>query len=233
MTREQQAFSSWYEARHYCLTASTFRTVLHRKPDTPPDNLVLKILQPKQFTSPATEWGKTHESIAITNQHSHGHLSLTVTPVGFHISLTHPYLGALPDGAVYDPSTASEPFGFVEVKCPYTARNMTPAEACSNPNFFCTLSRSLDGSDKVILDTNHRYYAQVQGQLAIGDRPWCDFVVYTTKGISIQRIKFDRNHWENTLLPKLTEFYDNCLAPEIVSPVHALGLPIRNLKNIS
>ena len=36
-----------------------------------------------------------------------------------------------------------------------------------------------------------------------------------------------------TLLPKLSEFYDNCLAPEIVSPVHALGLPIRNLKNVS
>ena len=139
-TREQRASSSWYEVRRYHLTASMFGTVLERKPDTPPDSLVLRILQPKQFTSPATEWGKTHESIAITEyvkyQHSHGHPSLTVTPVGFHISLSHPYLGASPDGAVYDPSTASEPFGFVEVKCPYTARNMTPVEACSGSSFF-------------------------------------------------------------------------------------------------
>ena len=36
-----------------------------------------------------------------------------------------------------------------------------------------------------------------------------------------------------TLFYQNSEFYDNCLAPEIVSPVHALGLPIRNLKNVS
>ena len=82
----------------------------------------------------------------------------------------------------------------------------------------------------MVLRTNHQYYAQVQGQMAIGERPWCDFVVYTPKGINIQRIHFDKNYWESNLLPKLVAFYDNCLAPEIVSPVHALGLPIRNLQ---
>jgi len=66
--------------------------------------------------------------------------------------------------------------------------------------------------------------------MAVGDRPWCDFVVYTTKGISVQRIEFDKDYWEKTLLPKLIEFYDNILGPEIVSPVHVIGLPIRNLK---
>ena len=164
---------------------------------------MLRILQSKQFTTPATEWGKTDESVAITSyiqyQHNHGHSSLTVTPVGFRTSLTHPYLGASPDGAVYDPSTESEPFGFVEVKSPYTARNMTPVEACSS---FCTLIQNSDGSDRV---TNHHYYAQVQGQLAIGCRPWRDFVVYIVKGINVQRIKFDNDYWENVLLPKLSE----------------------------
>ena len=77
--------------------------------------------------------------------------------------------------------------------------------------------------------TQSQYYAQVQGQMAIGDRPWCDFVVYTTKGIHVQRIPFDRRYWEKVLLSKLIKFYDNCLGPEIVSPVHVLGLPIRNL----
>ena len=98
---------------------------------------MLRILQPKQFTTPATEWGKTHESVVITSYVQYQH-SLTVTPVGFHISLTHPYLGASPDSAVYryDPSTESEPFGFIEVKYPYTARNITPVEACSSSSFF-------------------------------------------------------------------------------------------------
>ena len=82
----------------------------------------------------------------------------------------------------------------------------------------------------MILTTSHQYYAQIQGQMAIGCRPWCDFVVYTTKGINVQRVQLNADYWDNSLLPKLSGFYDNCLAPEIVSPVHALGLPIRNLK---
>ena len=32
------------------------------------------------------------------------------------------------------------------------------------------------------------------------------------------------------LLPK---FYDNCVVPEIVSPVHALGIPVRDLSKVS
>ena len=63
----------------------------------------------------------------------------------------------------------------------------------------------------------------------MGERNWCDFVIYTTKGISVQRIPYDNDYWKDTLLPKLEDFFDNCLGPEIVSPLNALGLPLRNL----
>lgn len=63
----------------------------------------------------------------------------------------------------------------------------------------------------------------------MGRRPWNDFVIYTSRGISVERVPFDEQYWQNTLLPKLEEFFDNCLGPEIVSPLHALGLSIRNL----
>lgn len=189
---------------------------------------MLNILQPKQFASAATGWGIQQESAAIHQyieyQWSHGHPELTVAPCGFYISEAHPYLGATPDGAVFDVSTAEEPFGFLEVKCPYTQRNITPAEACSTPGFCCMLEDNPDGTPRLFLCTNHLYNAQVQGH-----RPWSDFVVYTTKGIHVQRIKFDKVYWEKKLLPKLIEFYDNSLGPEIVSPVHVLGLPIRNM----
>lgn len=236
-TREQRTSPLWYHVRRYRITASLFGTVLQRKPDTPPDNLVLRILQPKQFTSASTDWGIVHESVAMEEytkyQHSHGHADLTVTPCGFHISKSYPFLGASPDGAVYDPSSTNQPFGFLEIKCPFSFRNITPMEACSHHNFFCTLQNDINGTPQVVLRPQHPYYSQVQGQMGVGDRPWCDFVVYTTKGISVQRINFDSNFWETRLLPKLTDFYDNCLAPEIVSPVHVLGLPVRNLKKTS
>ena len=62
--------------------------------------------------------------------------------------------------------------------------------------------------------------------MAVGERPWCDFVVYTTQGISVQRILFDNDYWNKELVPKLVSFYDNCIVPEIVCPVHVLGLPL-------
>ena len=79
------------------------------------------------------------------------------------------------------------------------------------------------------LKENHPYYAQVQGQMGVTQRRWCDFIVYTEKGLSIQRIYFDETFWGD-LLKKLEDFYDNCLAPEIVSPIHVLGLKVRDLR---
>ena len=67
--------------------------------------------------------------------------------------------------------------------------------------------------------------------MAISKRKWCDFIIFTTKGLSVERIQFDSDFW-NELLPKLIDFYDNCLAPEIVSPVHVLGIPVRDLRKM-
>ena len=58
-------------------------------------------------------------------------------PSGFVISEDRPFLRASPDAAVYDPSMP-DVFGLAEVKCPFSFHNMTPSEACSKPNLFCT-----------------------------------------------------------------------------------------------
>ncbi len=65
--------------------------------------------------------------------------------------------------------------------------------------------------------------------MATGERQWCDFVIYTKRGIDVQRIDFDEAFWSGELLPKLASFYNNCVVPEIVSPLHALGHPMRDL----
>ena len=46
-TREQRNSSLWFSVRHYKITASIFGAVLSCKESTPPNNLVLRILQPK------------------------------------------------------------------------------------------------------------------------------------------------------------------------------------------
>ena len=122
-----------------------------------------------------------------------------------------------------------ESYGLVEVKCPYKYRGYAPTDACLNTDFFCELVTQSSGDQKVQLKRSHSYYCQVQGQMAITERAWCDFVVYTSKGIAIDRIAFDKLFWENELLPKLVDFFDNCLAPGVVSPIHALGMQVRDL----
>ena len=54
-------------------------------------------------------------------------------------------------------------------------------------------------------------------------------MVYTNKGINVDRISIDKTFWEE-LLAKLLEFYDLCIAPEIVCPQHPFGLPLRDLR---
>ena len=230
-TREQANSPLWYSARRYRLTASYFGAVRQRRPTTSPHSLVLHILGRSTFSSPATEWGKANEKKALQlyqdKQHETGHKDLYACPSGFVISDKHPFLGASPDAAVYDPSMP-DPFGLAEVKCPFSVCKLTPTEACSKPNFFCTLKMN-GATPQLELKENHPYYAQVQGQMGVTQRRWCDFIVYTEKGLSIQRIYFDETFWGD-LLKKLEDFYDNCLAPEIVSPVHVLGLKVRDLR---
>lgn len=62
------------------------------------------------------------------------------------------------------------------------------------------------GVSECKLKEDHPYYAQVQGQMAVTGARWCDFIVYTSKGIYIQRILFDPVFWAG-LKQKLLSYY--------------------------
>jgi len=50
-TRQQHSSQLWFDVRRYRITASIFGHVLSRRVNTPPDNLVLRIIQPKKFST--------------------------------------------------------------------------------------------------------------------------------------------------------------------------------------
>lgn len=56
-TRDQRHTPLWYSAQQYRLTASQFGQIFSRKSDTPPDKLVLQLIQRKSFTTPALNYG--------------------------------------------------------------------------------------------------------------------------------------------------------------------------------
>ena len=228
-TREQRESLKWFQYRRFRITASYFGEVCRRKDTTKPESLVSRILglHPHKDTA-AMSWGKSNESLALDRYKQEkvtsGNEHIVVTTSGLWVSPEHPFLGAFPDAAIYDPSE-SQAFGFAEVKCPYKYKDMFPKDACA----FCCDVVQEGGREQLKLKQTHPYYSQVQGQMAVGRRTWNDFIIYTTKGISIERIYFDNLFWESILLPKLINFYKNCLAPEILHPMHAIGLPVCDL----
>ena len=71
-----------------------------------------------------------------------------------------------------------------------------------------------------------QYHYQVQGQLTITQLPWCDILIWTPHGTSLQRIKRD----EDLMYLKLKLFYHEYLLPELADPVYYSGQSIRHLQ---
>lgn len=197
-TRAQHQSQEWFDARRLRLTASKLRLVRRLKVTTPPDNLVLQVLGVKKIHGSMLDYGRNMEEEArkqyVAYQNQNGHPGLFVAPSGFFIHPTLTFLGVSPDGSVYDPSSL-EPYGFLEIKCSFKYQDLQPKEAAQKPDFWCSIV-----NNKVKLKENHIYYSQVQGQMAVGQRPWCDFCIHTKKGISIERIAFNKPLWETDIL---------------------------------
>ena len=102
--------------------------------------------------------------------------------------------------------------GIIEIKCPVTAKDMTPIAACESlPSF---LSKLVNG--KPSLKRTHDYFYQVQGQLAITGAIWSDYCIYTPLGISIERIVPEKHFWKDSV-EKLDQFFDNYVIPLLCS----------------
>ncbi|XP_045475419.1 uncharacterized protein LOC123681212 [Harmonia axyridis] len=77
------------------------------------------------------------------------------------------------------------------------------------------------------LKKNHNYYFQIQGQLNICRREYCDFILYCDNDFHVETIKRDENIWKNIMVPKLREFYENCILPEIIDGRIPRGMQVR------
>ena len=68
--------------------------------------------------------------------------------------------------------------GCIEIKCPYTV-----AEAAKITKDFC----SSEVNGQLHLKPDHRYYHQIQAQMFITNRDYCDFVIWTPKDMAVER----------------------------------------------
>ena len=79
---------------------------------------------------PSFKWGKIHENEAFIQYLEMSSDQEAVTKAGFHIR-NPSFLGASPDGVV----NSTTGFKIIEIKCPYSYRDLTVKDGCSKKGF--------------------------------------------------------------------------------------------------
>ena len=218
-TTQQSETQLWYKERQWRVTDSYFGEVCKMRKSTSPNRLANTIASQcqKPFVPVPCLWGKENEPVAIARYIQHMKMcnkDVTVAQTGLMINTDFPYLGATPDSLIKDISSP-DPDGILEIKCPFKYRDVSPTEAAQNKDFYCELN---DGT--LTLKRRHNYYYQVQGQMAVASRKWCDFVVYSNNEVSVERIAFDEKFWMS-MTPTLKDFYIRGLVPILVKRIHS------------
>src|SRR5690554_3488230 len=199
MNMPAQGTDAWMRQRAGKITASVVGKIVtgSGKDEVLRDMVRESLGYPRAFTgNVATEWGHANEDQARTEYAME--TGIAVRETGFHLHPEHDWLGASPDGLVGQ-------HGLLEVKCPYKLRD---ADAVPD--------------ELLELDDKHLYWHQMQCQMAVLDRAWCDFAVWIPGDMRVRRFERDPV-WLgialDTCLPFLAYLKDVLADPEEVERI--------------
>ena len=195
IVKEQQT-DGWHAARLGLVTASNAGAILGCDPYRNNEDVMRQMVRSfhkakREFSgNVATEYGNFHEAGArIDYQLWSGNI---VEPCGFFALESEPcWLGASPDGLI-------GVNGLLEIKCPYGMRESK-------------------GQFKALQEMPH-YYAQIQIQLMVTCRDWCDFFQWCPSAHVVERVKRD-NFWLLDNIPVLRAFWER-YKEELGNPIH-------------
>ncbi|KAJ8666268.1 hypothetical protein QAD02_007930 [Eretmocerus hayati] len=120
---------------------------------------------------------------------------------GLFVSKDYPFICGTPDRLLCY-------VNLLEVKCPYSSRHYMMKEVTVP-----YLGRDQDGYLR--LEKKHPYYYQVQGQMLVTNRAYCDLVVWTFVDMHHETIERDPDFIQE-MLKTLIDFYDKHLKPAIL-----------------
>jgi hypothetical protein len=211
-TTGQADNGQWFAQRAGRITGSKMHAVYTKmktvtlKPNTNSDALVKQVMGYENISEniPALKYGRTMEDEARSKYakvYKARHHNVRVTETGLHVSASRGYIGASPDGLVSCDCCGQ---GVLEVKCPFSIAHTRPGSS--------NLAYLRGGT----LAKSHQYFTQVQGQMAVTDRQWCDFFVFTKHGYYLERILFNPQFW-STVVANLEKFFVLFVAPELLS----------------
>ena len=212
-TKSQSRTCLWYDHRIGRITASMFGRVYKCAETKYPTALVKSIMQYSHVNPaiPSLKWGRDNEDHARENYRTSmesNHESFCMQSAGLLVSTKFPFLGASPDGIT---SCSCCGAGLLEIKCPYKYRN-SEISSITDSNFYLRLNQN----NKWEVDTRHEYYFQIQGQMGIWNKPYCDFFCWTLKGSVTVRVPYDHDFFERMVI-KLHCFFMKYLLPELMT----------------
>ncbi|XP_049515430.1 uncharacterized protein LOC119434400 [Dermacentor silvarum] len=211
-TRGQSASPTWFAFRAGRVTASTAHAACRTTLTQPSVSLVKKICYPEEskFSSAATNWGLRKEDTA-RNQYvaeaSSQHKEFVCNKSGLHISSHEPHMAASPDGLI---SCACCQDGVLEIKCPYSAACVKDVVTQKSG---CLEVAASDNTLK--LKRQHAYYTQIQMQLFVCQRSYCDFFVWTPADSHLERIFLDAEFCQG-VVNRSRDFFKIVLLPELL-----------------
>ena len=173
-TRRQLKNQLWYSMRSGRITASNLYAAIHTDIKKPSVSLLNKICAPKEslFKSTATDWGIKYEDTARQTYFSlcsELHADFQLSDCGLIMNSEYPRFGTSPDGLVTCSCCGD---GCLEIKCPYTLKD-------DNSQMKDISWLVLKDQGIYELKNSHPYYFQVQCQLFLTGRRYCDFVVWS------------------------------------------------------
>ena len=197
ITADDENQETWLQYRKGRITASVMGSVTRCRMDQlDNDNYISRQIMgvsTLSYSLPATEYGKTMEKVALAQyslKYDNEHTNSEISKCGLFISKEYPFIGATPDGVVKC-SCCGE--GIIEVKCSYAYQHLSPDEVATQCDKYNLCLE--DGSVKLKKDT--KWYTQIQTQLGVTKKSWCDFVFFTRKGLSVERIEFDSEYFKH------------------------------------
>ena len=201
-TKQQSDSKEWYENREWRITASNFGSICKATEKRDVQKMAEYMLNPPKLSCKSVVHGKTYEKVAKSKFEEL--IGLKIEPCGVFVNHEFPFLAATPDGLVGKTE-------IVEIKCPFKGKDSAIEPGILFPFLI------YDEENKITLKETHSYMYQIQGQLGISKKNCCIFIVYTHKELFYQRIYFNREMFENQILPKTTEFYEQVFKPFIAS----------------
>ena len=215
-SRGQSASEFWITQHKGRITASMCHTIYTKVKS------IVRNPKKKQKTSPlvsqivfggpsldhieAVKWGREHEKEAredFVRTRSPKHENFSVKTCGLFVHQDFSYIAASPDGIAQCECCEKH---VVEFKCPFKIKGVSVDESFKETDFL----EERDGA--IHLKTWHRYFTQVQCQMAVSKTKKCFFCVLTGQGMPfVEIIEFDCTLW-NEVEQDLVLFYKNYVA---------------------